>query len=156
MQVLTIDEMLFRMAFDRDVDCHDSYPQSTYLDRQTGEILWVYKEDEDAQMEVGIPPAENQSLREHISASPGRYLKIPGLNHGDHHDILRKFLASEWTDDEAAKGKAQAAYFGSIGGWKKTVKDGSAIYAFNEFRDQQMQRMAEEFLSQHGIEPQWK
>lgn len=94
-------------------------------------------------------------MREHISASPDLYVKIPGLNHGDHHNILREFLASEWTDDEAAKCKAQAAYFGSIGGWKKTV-DRSAIDEFNDFRDQQTRRMAEEFLFQHGIEPQWK
>lgn len=156
MQELTIDETLFRMAFDRDVVFHDSCPQMTYLDRQTGEILWVFEEDEDAHMEAGISPAENKAIRQRVTASPDRYLEIPGLDHGDHHDILQQFIASDWTDDEEAKSNAQDAYFGSIGGWKKSVEDEGAIHAFYDFRDRRTQQLAEAFLCQHGIKPCWK
>ena len=35
------------MAFGRDVD-YEAYPQSTYLDRRTGDVVWLYEDDEDA------------------------------------------------------------------------------------------------------------
>jgi hypothetical protein len=64
MRVLAIDEMLFRQAFDRDVVFHDAYPQSAYLDRESGEIFWVYEVDEDAHMEVGIAPPRSSETKE--------------------------------------------------------------------------------------------
>ena len=36
---MAIDRTLFMMAFGRDVDFHDSFPQSTYLDRRTGDVI---------------------------------------------------------------------------------------------------------------------
>ena len=89
---LTIDHTLFSMAFDRDVPFHDIYLQSAYLDRESGEIYWVYEKDENAEMEAGIPAEENRAIRERIEATPDRYLEIPELDHADHHDILRAFL----------------------------------------------------------------
>ena len=80
MQVLKIDQALFRMAFDRDKDFHDAYWQSTYLDLQTGDVFWVYEDDEQANSDCGIPASENKEMRECVSASPGRYLEIPGLD----------------------------------------------------------------------------
>ncbi len=41
---------MFIHAFERDVDFHDEYPQSSYLDLETGEVIWVFEEDEDAEM----------------------------------------------------------------------------------------------------------
>ena len=155
MQVLAIDEMLFWQAFDRDVVFHDTYPQSAYLDRKSGEILWVYEEDEAAHMDVGIPPEENAAARRLVAAAADRYLEIPGLDHGDHHEILREFLASNWTDDEKLKSRARAAYFGSIGGWKEAVGDERVVHAFYDFRERRTKQMAEDFLRRHGIEPQW-
>ena len=43
--MLVIDRMLFTMAFGRDVDFHDMYPQTTYLDRRTGDVVWLYEDD---------------------------------------------------------------------------------------------------------------
>ena len=40
------------MAFGRDVDYHDTLPQLIYLDRQTGDIVWLYGSDNDATMEA--------------------------------------------------------------------------------------------------------
>ena len=94
------------MAFGRDVDFHDAYPQSAYLDRLTGDIIWLYDEDDDAYIEVGVAPEENRADRERVASDLHRYLEIPGLDHGDHHDILRRFLHSEWTEDTALRARA--------------------------------------------------
>lgn len=151
-----IDRALFTMAFGRDVDYHDSVPQLIYLDRQTGDVVWLYGSDDDAEMEVGIPADENRQERLAIEAEPERYLEIPGLDHDDHHRILRRFLMSEWTRDKARRRRAEDAYRGSIGKWKRDVGDEDAIHAFYDFRDAEIEAMAEEFLRENGIEPIWR
>ena len=148
--------MLFMMAFGRDVDFHDACPQSTYLDRCTGEIVWLYEDDDDAYGEVGIPPEENCKGRERIAAEPERYLEIPGLDHGDHHDILRQFLRSDWTGDDARWRRAGEAYSGSIGRWKRDVRDEEAVHAFHAFQEEQIAKLAEEFLLENGVVPEWR
>ncbi len=153
---LAIDQSLFMMAFGRDVDYHDIVPQLTYLNRHTGDVLWMYESDDDAYMEAGIPTTENYEERESIAAEPNRYLEIPGLDHDDHHQILKRFLRSDWTDVEDRRQKAEEAYFGSIGGWKKNVGDEDSINAFYDFQDAQLTQLAEEFLLENGIVPDWK
>ena len=106
MQKISIDEFMLIEAFQRDED-FEHYPQSTYLNLNTGEVFWVFIEDDDAAMWAGIEPEENASLREKIEAAPEMYLEIRGRNHGEHHDILREFLNSNWTDDENLRAKAQ-------------------------------------------------
>lgn len=155
-QSLAIDQGLFTLAFGRDVDYHDMVAQLTYLDRHTGEVLWFYETDDDAYMEAGIPADENRQERERVAAEPDRYLEIPSLDHGDHHDILKAFLRSDWTDDEERSRKAEIAYFGSIGGWKENVNDQDAVHTFYDFRDQRITMLAEEFLQENGISPIWK
>ena len=156
MQSLAIDRELFMMAFGRDVDYHDMIPQRTWLDRRTGDVFWLYECDEDAYGEGGIPAGENREGRERIAAEPGRYLEIPGLSHGEHHDILRRFLESDWTDDETRRRRAVAAYTGSIGRWRRDVGDEGAVGAFREFQDAQIAGLAEGFLRESGIIPDWK
>ena len=153
---VTIDQACFRLAFDRDVGFHDAYPLSTYLDLDTGEIIWVYEDDENAYWEMGIPADNNRAKRECIEAAADRYLEIPGLDHGDHHEILRKFLDSDWTEDEETRSEARNAYFGSIGGWKKSLDDERIVYTFYDFRDRKTEQLAEEFLRKNGIEPEWR
>ena len=60
----------------------------------------VFEDDDDAEMYAGIDPRENAALRSKIDTYPETYLQIPGRDHGEHHDILRDFLNSNWTDDE--------------------------------------------------------
>ena len=151
-----IDKGLFTMAFGRDVDFHDTYPQVVYLDRQTGGIVWLYETDDDAEMEVGILAEENRQEREAVDAAPERYLEIPGLNHDDHHRILRRFLMSDWTRDKERRRRVEDAYRGSIGKWKRDVRDEAAVDAFYEFREAEIVAMAEEFLRENDIEPIWK
>lgn len=151
-----IDRALFTMAFGRDVDYHDTVPQLIYLDRQTGDMVWLYGSDEDADKEAGIPADDNRKGRQAIEAEPDRYLEIPGLDHDDHHRILRRFLWSDWTRDKARRQRAEDAYRGSIGKWKRDVQDEDAIHAFYEFREAEIEAMAEEFLRENGIDPIWR
>ena len=71
--MLVIDRMLFAMTCGRDVDFHDSYPQTTYLDRRTGVVIWLYEDDEDAWREAGIPAEMNRQGRERVAAHPEAY-----------------------------------------------------------------------------------
>ncbi|QEG35942.1 hypothetical protein Pr1d_32500 [Bythopirellula goksoeyrii] len=151
-----IDQTMFSMAFERDVDFQDVCPISTYLDLESGEVEWIYENDEDAYMEAGISPEENSTLRERTNASPQQYLEIPGLDHGDHHELLREFLDSDWTENMEDHTRARIAYSGSIGGWKKSVNDDRIVHAFYDYRERKTQQLAEEFLREHGVEPEWK
>ncbi len=156
MRSLAIDRELFMMAFGRDVEYHDMALQRTWLDRRTGDVLWLYECDEDAYMEVGIPAEENREERERVEAEPERYLEIPGLDHGEHHGILRRFLRSDWSGDEARRRRADAAYSGSIGRWKRDVADEGAVHAFRDFQEAQIAKLAEGFLRENGIVPEWR
>ena len=153
---VTIDQAMFSIAFDRDVDFEDVYPIHTYLDLESGDVVWIYENDDDAYMEAGISPEENRTTRDQVDALPNRYLEIPGLDHGDHHEILREFLDSDWTEDLEEHARARNAYFGSIGGWKKSVGNESIVHSFNDYRDRKTLQLAEEFLREHGIDPTWK
>ena len=143
-------------AFERDVDFHDEYPQSAYLDIETGEVIWVFEEDEDAEMAAGIEPEENLANIARIDASPGRYLEIPGRDHSEHHDILREFLNSAWTVDKELKSRAQQAYSGSIGRWIETIDSRDVVHAYYEFREKKIKQLMEEYLREHYIEPNWR
>lgn len=153
---LPIDRHLFEMAFGRDVDYSTEAPQRTHLDLHTGEIVWTYETDDDAYMEAGIPTDGNRRERERVAGSPGRFLEIPGLDHGDHHDILKAFLYSDWTGDEGRRRAAEDAYFGSIGGWKNRVGDRDTIDAFYAFQEKRILELAEAFLRENGIAPIWR
>ena len=152
--LMNIDHAQFVMAFGRDVDFHDKYPQSTYLDRDTGDVIWVYDCDDDADGE-GIPAEDNRKVRERVATEPARYLKIPGLDHGQRHEILRLLLDSDWIDDDARRQRAKEAYFRSIGGWKKNVCDEEAVHAFRDFKKAEIATRAEGFLRENGIVAGW-
>ncbi len=148
---------MFEMAMetDRDFPIGDA-EEIPYLDSGTGEIHWVYEDDEDAESIVNIPAEENRMKREAIEAAPDRYLKVPGVDHGEHHEILRAFLRASWTDDDATWQRVYDAYRGSIGRWKDAVDDRDVIHAYYRFQEQKVLEMGVEFLRENGIEPEWK
>ncbi len=154
---LVIDRSMFEMAMETDRDFPIGDAEGIpYLDSETGEIHWVYEDDEDAESIVNIPAEENRMKREAIEAASDRYLKVPGVDHGEHHEILRAFLRSSWTDDDEAWQRVYDAYRGSIGRWKDAVDDRDVIHAYYRFREQKMLEMGVEFLRENGIEPEWK
>ena len=154
MSSFKLDQAMFLMAFERDVDYQNDPPEEIYLDLVTGDLAWVYDEDDDAEA-YGLSPDENRDMRERIEAEPKRFLLIPALFHEEHHDILKAFLASDWTEDEDQHEVARMAYLGSIGGWKKAINDQKVIRAYNQFCDQRIVELADEFLSSHGIKVDW-
>lgn len=153
---VAIDQDMFLMAFGRDVDYESMGSDLGFLDRRTGEVIWIFETDEEAEMEAGIPADDNRRDRERIEAEPDRFLEIPGLYHGDHHDILRAFLRSSWCDEERRLENAEEAYSGSIGRWKRHVRDEDAVHAYYDFRDARVKDLAEEWLRDTGIAPVWR
>lgn len=152
---LNIDTYPFMLAFEHsnDYETGDT-KRTTYLDRDTGELLWVYAEDRDATFYEGLAPEDNAELRAHIAAAPKRYLEIRGLTHDDHHDLLHAFLESDWTDDDDMRLIAHLAYYGSIGEWRHQV--GEEIYAaFEAYRIDVIQGLAERWLVKNRIMPIW-
>lgn len=62
------------------MDYHDDYSQAAFLDLQSGEVMWVY-EEEDANMHVGIPPEENAEIREKIKENMAEeFLREHGID----------------------------------------------------------------------------
>ena len=120
-------------------------------------MIWLYESDHDAEMEAGISPDEEspgaRSGRHRAGTLSGDF---PGLDHTDHHRILRRFLWSDWTRDKARLQRAADAYRGSIGKWKRDVDDDETVQAFYAFREAEIEAMAEEFLRENGIEPVWR
>lgn len=149
MQTLKLDQEFFA-AFGRDVDVHGQPLEEYYLDKETSEVHWISPDDLDF-------PEEMEEMRQQIKASPHRFLKIPGLSHGDHHGILLDFLDSEEfraeIGDENAQNEAKAEYLAlqSIGGWLETV-DEAVDHAYRNFENQRIEEMAKEFLGENGIE----
>lgn len=156
MKKLEIILDFFKLAFDRDIDYHDKYPQHAYLDRDSGEIIWVYSNDKYAQFDGGSSPKENRNVRTQIMNNQDQYIEILGRTHGQHHDILREFLDSEWTNNLGYKKHVQECYFGSIGGWMEKINDQETIWAYEKFRHEKLKKMAEEYLNTKGIDPVWK
>jgi len=156
MRKVLVNELMFIEAFQRDEVFHDPCSQSTYLDLETGEVIWVFEEDDDAEMWAGIDPEENAALRGQIDASSERYLEIPGRDHSEHHDILREFLNSNWTVDQELWIRARDAYSGSIGKWKEEVDNQDVVHVYYDFREQKIKQLAEEFSDEHDIHPVWR
>lgn len=152
---MAIDRELFLLAFGRDVDFHDSCPLTAWLDRHSGDVIWVFADDDDAEGE-GVPAQSNREERERVAMEPSRYLEVPGLDHGQHHELLRQFLSSDWGADEALRRRAKEAYSGSIGRWKRDVQDKDIVFAFYAFREERIGNRAEAFLRKNGVLPKWR
>jgi hypothetical protein len=65
MRTISINQISFFDAFERDVDFYDSYRQAAYLDLKTGGVIWIFEEDQDADTAAAIDPAgESKTTRE--------------------------------------------------------------------------------------------
>lgn len=154
MKKLSICQSEFNTAFNVDENFQAS-PTTAYLDSETGEITWVYDDDQNAELE-GLSASENKARRKLVKGDKRRYFGIQGKSHGDHHDLLKAFFDSPWTDDVNRANWARNSYWGSIGAWKKNVLDEDIVRAYESFRDARLEQLALEFLARHGIEPEWK
>ncbi len=153
MKHLAIDKLFIEIfEIDRDYDvCDCSY----YLDIENGTVIVIDSEfEQDETIWNGDSWISVDSMKQVIEENGDRFIEITGLSHSDHHDILWKFIQSNWTDDEEYLQKAREAYFGSIGGWKKEI--GYDEYILNNwevFKEEEILRRALKFFHDHQIEP---
>ena len=155
LQPVAVDRDDFEMPFSQSAFTHDEMGVRFYLDRNSGDTVWLYESDKEYEAVTNEPATENRELRQRIKAEPKRFLRIPGLTQDDDSYIIHKFLRSGWTDDEDLSDRTFDAYTGSIGKWKRRVER-STVIAFHEFEREFVSKMGEEFLEANGIKPQWR
>lgn len=154
MRLNTIEEMLLRKEFEKDQDYRADYDQ-VYLSKTGGEVIFIYDDTDFS----GISEEENDFNKALIQENPEEYVEVTGLSHADHHDILKDFLASDWTDDEQLKQTVEGFYYGpnSIGFWKKQLfaSIDSAQEIWDEylgFRNERANLLFKKFMEKYGYE----
>jgi hypothetical protein len=109
MQPIRVDKGSLMPWLGQDADFME-YPCQVYLHRETGEVVGVYEQDEDATL-AGVAEDENRRRRQEVATGFGVFLEIPIPDHGQRHAWFREFLK---TRDQ------ESAYFGSITDWLET------------------------------------
>lgn len=161
MNVINVDFGVFMSRFAADADYHvEAQCSTTHLNKTTGEIIEVINASgfDKARSLYGAAAVEDmRKNRKLLRRDADDFVKIPALSNRDHHEILQDFLRREWTADADRRNAASAAYFGrrSIGFWLRNVDDDMAIDAYFRFRDEAINRRAEEFLRDNGLVIQW-
>ncbi len=152
---LSIDQTLFDMAFRRDLEYHEPFDCLQYLDLETGNVLCVYNFDHVAEM-YDVSIEENRALSEMVDSNPDLFAEIPGLHHGDYHDMLISFINSDWTDDENLKEEVRACYDGSIGRWIDKAcqvdKSGTVLDNWDAYQAQEIESMVRDFFKKLNVE----
>lgn len=159
---ITIDWAQFNLAFDIDEQYHNPYFIDRYLNKNSGEILFIYEDDSAAAMDGG-DALENKKMRDLLKEDPDDYLEIVGRSHGGSHEILQEFLESPWTDDKKLKLDVISLYHGSIGGWIENVRKDSdlekdpetIIEAYQKYKNDTIEREKDTFLKRNGIKYKW-
>ncbi len=156
MKKINVDFEMFKEAFGRD-RYFLPYQQETYMNLETGAIVWVYDNNDDVDSDADLKPLGSAVSKEMINKAPTKYLRIPGQTQSKQHEMLKEFLESDWTDDELLWEHALSSYSGSIGKWIRAVKnDQEIISKFMDFRWNKIKETVEEFLNKNGIIPIWQ
>jgi len=157
---LKIDDFgMLLQVYASDENFHNPYNESTYLNLNTGDLKYLYLDDDDAEFaecETGIPASENIKNRNQVLNNPNDYLEISGADHGTHHEILIDFIHSNWTNDQTRKQNAINAYHKSIGWWIKELEkigEHEAVDKYHKYKAQILEKRCIEFLNTHGIDP---
>lgn len=160
---LRIDEIPLLNQFGRDIHYHDKQEQNVWLDKEDGSILYIYVNDEDS-IPNGVSESENRRSKRSVAQESSRYIRIPGLTHGECHLIHDEFL--RWRNDPESidqEGpirdndelrRARILQGNSIKRWKSESTD-EEFEAYNDYRDQRVKRLAERYLRERGINPIW-
>jgi len=151
---LKIDDAMFQLAFQSVYD-YQLGPVKAYLDMESGFIVWLFEDDEDAVREWNMDPAENAANRQMVQEFPDRYIEIPGQMYKENSDFLEEFLESDWTDDNELQQLASSAYSGSVGRWVNAVNDEDVVHKFENFRRNKITKIAEKYLRKLKIKVIW-
>ncbi len=147
-KTVSIDECEFLSAFGNDDD-----QREYYLDLASGDIQVVADEN------IITDEADEVLERGRADAFPERYVRIPTrcIVPGE---LLRRFVESEWTDDQDAKRSAMEAFHahdGRISHWRRdSAVAESTYFAFQEFEREHLKAEAECFLQASGIAAEWR
>ncbi|MEX1039658.1 MAG: hypothetical protein WDZ51_03440 [Pirellulaceae bacterium] len=118
-----------------------------FIDVETQEIHGVFERGQ-VTGSIGLVELENNK---------DRYFEVEGRCHEVHHEILQRFLESEWTDDEKIRGEAAAIYavWRSIGKWKRELAecDNPAYFNYKEFERNYLASDLAAVLQMKGIYP---
>lgn len=154
-QKCKINRIDFMSAFEHYLDETLQEQPDPYLDLETGEVVWIYEDDEVAR-DIINEAEENAKLRDQIYENSERYLRIESLDYNDHRDALTAFLSSDWTADDRKWQFARNAYSGAIGRWKRAVNDRDIVHAYYDYLETWAFERAGEFLAENGVEPEWR
>lgn len=152
---IPIEQWRFLKTFGSDGD-YDSYSQyeEVYLSVTSGELIDVAIDPTMIALNYGEEMAEEMLFNQTVvEAKPDKFLLIPSMSHGQQHDVIQDFLASNWTPDTSRKDQASGAYYQrrSIGFWLREVNDSQAIDAYFRFKEVAILQRAEAFLRANGI-----
>ena len=129
----------------------------SYLHVVVVEDTKMLKRSERGSEKIGSGTIEdNKALREKVHSNPDQYAEIPGMHHGEYHEILICFINSDWTDEEGLREKVHSCYLDSIGGWQEEVRqlDGSKTIPdkWSGFEERAIEGMIDDFFKQHNME----
>ena len=127
--------------------------QTMYLDRTSGEIVWLFENDADAQATFGAGH-RNSDLRRLIRSAPGRFLKLPVIDI-DQRATIRDFIASHWGNNDPVRSGAEASFLAAPDRWLYDA-DATVIHAYHEYENRRLRDQVERFLLENGIVPLWR
>jgi hypothetical protein len=158
---IKIDQAKFMVAFAADGDYHAEVGAiKTYLDRKNGALLTALADLASARVNFGDSAVEDfLENAADVERAPGRYLEVPPMSHGQHHEVIRAFLDSQWNHGQERRNHALNVYYPrrSIGCWLREVGDQETIDLYRAFKEEEELRLAEEFLRREGVvDFQWK
>lgn len=153
---LKIDGDMLQMAFEDPYTKDSCYGCIAYLDLESGDIMWLFNDDEDA-VPWNADLVENAAKRVKVREFPGRYLNVFDEIAQDNRCFLEHFLNSDWTDDEELQQRVSHAYDGySIGRWVNAVNDEYVVHLYEDFRTNEIKKIAEKYLRKRNIKVIWQ
>ena len=118
------------------------YPYTVYLNRENGELLSIYEDEQEVEIMFGISREETSHLRREVGEHPEIYLEIPVPDHEQWHAWFREFLERKGRSEE---------YFGSIGGWIKERASEEDYRDWENFQSDCVVRHATEVAAVAGV-----
>lgn len=137
MRTLQVDWADLEIAF------RDGTGAESFLDKETGDVVVLMKGFDD-----------EPELRQKISRSPGRFLKLPVLDARFTKDVLHAFI--DHMQAGGRKSELAEAEQGA-GGLARTMQilraDKPLFASFSRFEQGELLKRVEEFLVDHDIKP---
>lgn len=134
-------------AWQRDDPFHND--NDAYFDKKKHEILFIPHKD------GVISENEKNELEELVENNPDRFLEIPPLTHGEHHDIFASFLSTVSNEITSSCNPE------SIGGFKDDLKFQhpekfeDVWYGWLDYHKDKLKERAEKWFEEKGYKVNW-